>query len=76
MPKTSVAGKHEYLADLLPPFRRLRVPQRIWELRDDLPAYHASYVALAEALGCGLLTADRRLSHAPGLRCPVTVISR
>jgi len=49
---------------------------RIWELRDNLSAYDASYVALAEALGCGLLTADARLSQAPGRRCPVTVVPR
>ncbi len=49
---------------------------RIWDLRDNLSAYDASYVALAEALGCGLLTADLRLSQAPGLRCPVTVVPR
>ena len=47
---------------------------RIWELRDNLSAYDATYVALAEALECGLLTADNRLSRAPGLRCPVTVL--
>ena len=50
--------------------------ERIWELRDNLSAYDASYVALAEALGCGLLTADGRLSQAPGLRCPITVVPR
>jgi predicted nucleic acid-binding protein len=49
---------------------------RIWQLRDNLSAYDASYVALAETLGCSLLTADARLSRAPGLRCPVTVVPR
>jgi predicted nucleic acid-binding protein len=47
---------------------------RIWELRSNLSAYDASYVALAEAIGCALVTADVRLSHAPGLRCPVTAV--
>ncbi|MCK4177091.1 type II toxin-antitoxin system VapC family toxin [Aciditerrimonas ferrireducens] len=50
--------------------------ERIWELRENLSPYDASYVALAEALGCALLTADLRLSKAPGLRCPVTVVPR
>jgi len=49
---------------------------RVWELRQNLSAYDASYVALAESLGCGLCTADARLGHAPGLRCPVTVVPR
>lgn len=49
---------------------------RVWELRDNLTAYDAGYVALAEALGCALLTADARLSRAPGIGCLVTVVPR
>jgi predicted nucleic acid-binding protein len=49
---------------------------RVWELRNNLSAYDASYVALAEALRCGLLTADGRLGSAPGIRCPLTVVPR
>lgn len=47
---------------------------RIWELRDDVSAYDAAYVALAEIIDCPLVTADARLSRAPGLRCAVTVL--
>jgi predicted nucleic acid-binding protein len=50
--------------------------QRVWELRENLTVYDASYVALAESLGCALLTADVRLGRSPGLRCPVTVVPR
>ena len=50
--------------------------ERIWELRENLSAYDASYIALAESLDCALLTADVRLGRAPGLRCPVTVVPR
>ena len=39
---------------------------RIWDLRDNLTAYDATYVALAEALDAPLLTRDRRLAAAPG----------
>lgn len=42
---------------------------RVWELRDNVTAYDAWYVALAEALGCPLATLDRRLSRASGPRC-------
>ena len=31
---------------------------RVWELRDNVSAYDATYVALAEALACELITAD------------------
>ncbi len=48
---------------------------RCWELRSNLTVYDAAYVALAEALDVSLLTADRRLAEAPGIRCPVELIS-
>ena len=38
---------------------------RIWELRNNLTAYDAAYVALAETLGCTLVTRDRRLANSP-----------
>ena len=47
---------------------------RAWELRTNLSAYDALYVALAEQLNAPLLTADTRLSRAPGLRCSVEVL--
>jgi predicted nucleic acid-binding protein len=48
--------------------------ERVWELRDSLSAHDASYVALAELLECSLLTADRRLGRAPGVRCTVALV--
>lgn len=47
---------------------------RVWELRDNLRPYDAIYVALAEALGCALLTRDRRIARAPALMCSVEVL--
>ena len=47
---------------------------RIWELRDNLNAYDAAYVALAEIIDCPLVTADARISRASGLRCAITVL--
>ena len=44
---------------------------RAWELRTNLSAYDALYVALAEQLDAPLVTADARLARAPGLRCVV-----
>jgi predicted nucleic acid-binding protein len=42
---------------------------RVWELRENLTAYDAWYVALAEALSAKLATLDGALSRAPGPRC-------
>lgn len=39
---------------------------RIWELRGNVAAYDAAYLALAEVLGCALVTKDARLADAPG----------
>jgi len=57
--------------DDLAAFRLRRWPHeplmpRVWSLRDNLTAYDAAYVALAEALDAPLLTRDRRLAAAPG----------
>jgi predicted nucleic acid-binding protein len=47
---------------------------RIWDLRNNLTAYDASYVALAEVLDAPLLTCDERLATASGHRARVVVI--
>lgn len=47
---------------------------RVWELRHDVSSYDGCYVALAEAVGHQLLTADRRLANSPGIRCGVEVL--
>jgi predicted nucleic acid-binding protein len=49
--------------------------QRVWELRDNLTAYDAAYVALAEALDAPLLTLDARLARAPGHRARVELLA-
>ena len=46
---------------------------RVWELRDNLTAYDAVYVALAEALDARLLTRDRRLAAAAGQHARIEV---
>lgn len=48
--------------------------ERCWELRANVTTYDAVYVALAEALGASLVTADRKLANAAGVRCDVEVL--
>jgi predicted nucleic acid-binding protein len=48
---------------------------RVWELRHELSAYDAAYVALTEALGATLLTADKRLARSRGHRALVELLS-
>lgn len=60
------------------PLRRYRhtpLLARVWELRNQLSSYDACYVALAEALGVPLITADARLAAAGGVRCEIELIS-
>ena len=47
---------------------------RIWELRENISAYDAAYVAIAERANATLLTLDRRLANAPGPRCRIEVM--
>jgi predicted nucleic acid-binding protein len=59
-------GLHRYAHDVLLP--------RIWDLRANVTAYDAAYLALAEVLGATMLTCDARLALAPGHRARVEVI--
>ncbi len=52
----------------------LRFMRRAYELRVNVTVYDAAYVALAETLGCELLTADQRLANASGPRCTIRVL--
>jgi predicted nucleic acid-binding protein len=66
------------LADLADfPLRRyphdLLLP-RVWDLRNNLTAYDAVYVALAEALGAPLITRDRRLAAAAGHNARIELV--
>lgn len=47
---------------------------RAYELRSNVSAYEATYVALAEQLDCVLLTGDARLLRAHGPRCQISLL--
>ncbi|MCD9623939.1 type II toxin-antitoxin system VapC family toxin [Rhabdothermincola salaria] len=60
------------------PIRRLPtgpLMPRAFALRANVTAYAACYVALAEALGWRLVTADARLATAPTIECAVEVLT-
>jgi predicted nucleic acid-binding protein len=57
---------HRYSHDFLLP--------RAWELRNNLTAYDAMYVALAEALDAPLLTRDKRLAASPGHHARIELV--
>lgn len=62
---TEIAVEEIPMSDLL---------ERVWELRANVSAYDAAYVAAAELLGCPLVTGDGRLAKAPGVRCTVFTV--
>lgn len=63
------------LADL--PLRRYphrHLMARVWELRSNLSAYDATYIALAELLDVPLVTRDVRTARAAGHRARIEII--
>lgn len=48
--------------------------ERCWELRTNMTAYDAAYVALAELTDAFLLTADAKLATAHGPTCAIEVL--
>ena len=66
----------EDLEDLeLDRYPTLPLMRPAYELRANVTAFDAAYVALAEVLGCELLTGDRRLTNAPGPRCEIRLLT-
>ena len=47
--------------------------ERAWQIRQNVRTWDAFYVALAEAMDATLVTRDRRLARAPGLRCRIQI---
>jgi predicted nucleic acid-binding protein len=60
------------------PVRRMPLApllDRMWELRANVTAYDAAYVALAEQLAAPVITCDAKLAAASGVRCTFDLIS-
>ena len=76
--EVSAARAAEAISDLadLDLFRHphLDLLARAWRLRENITAYDAMYVALAEALDAPIVTCNAPLAHAPGHRARIEVI--
>lgn len=48
--------------------------ERVWALRENLTAYDAIYVALAEVLDATLVTTDARLARSPGHAATIDLV--
>lgn len=60
------------------PIRRMPLApllERMWQLRHNVTAYDAAYIALAERLDAALITCDARLASATGPTCAVDLIN-
>ncbi len=73
----SVAEATEALRDIRDsPVMRVahrHLVNRVWELRDNITAYDASYVALAEVVDAPLITCDARMSRSSGHTATIEV---
>jgi predicted nucleic acid-binding protein len=55
-------------------YPHVAMSDRVWELRDNLSAYDAVYVALAETLDAPLITCDARLARSPAHEAHVELL--
>lgn len=70
LPVGTASSAHDHLLQVnVSLFPYAAVAGRVWELRSNVSAYDACYVALAEMLGAPLATLDTRLARATGPRC-------
>lgn len=76
---TPARGRHaldDHAALLIKRMSHEPLLSRMWELRETVTAYDASYVALAEALDTPLLTCDTRLARAQGHRATIELVEQ
>jgi predicted nucleic acid-binding protein len=76
--EVSSVRAHEAIADLmdldLHRHPHVDLLERAWRLRDNITAYDALYVALAEAIAAPIVTCANPLAKAPGHRARIEVI--
>jgi predicted nucleic acid-binding protein len=67
-------ARHDFAELSLIRYPHHPLSDRVWELRHNLTAYDATFVALAELLGVPLLTCDARLASAPGNEAAIELV--
>lgn len=76
--EVSVERAADAIADLidldLHRHAHLDLVTRAWKQRDNITAYDAMYIVLAEALDATFLTCDAPLARAPGHRARIDVV--
>lgn len=70
-PQTAAQANADLLALDLMRYPHDTLVPRAWQLRGNLTAYDAAYIALAEGLASPLVTCDGKLAMAPGNRARV-----
>jgi predicted nucleic acid-binding protein len=73
-PERAAQAVEDLLDAPLRRFPTLELLPVAWKLRANVTSYDACYVALAREFGCVLVTADRKLSRAPGLGVPLVTV--
>jgi predicted nucleic acid-binding protein len=64
-------ARDDFAALAVARYDHVALADRTWELRHNLTAYDAAFVALAELLDVPLVTCDARLADAPGNRAVI-----
>jgi predicted nucleic acid-binding protein len=72
-------ARAEEVVDILPGIvidevKTAELIPRMWQLRGNVTAYDAAYIAAAESLECPLVTADARLAKTGAARCEIRVV--
>ena len=71
----AVEVRHDFADLALARYAHQPFSDRVWQLRDNLTAYDATFVALAELLRATLLTCDARLAAAPGHKAEIELFA-
>lgn len=69
-------ARTDFVALTIIRYPHVSLADRMWELRHNVTAYDAAFLALAEALDAPLVTCDGRLARAPGHAASVEVFPR